>query len=194
MSQNKKILWGSPLPFYWLCDCLAMEEIFEYNGSIAQIAGWAQEMLGYNFIIVHCSYKMMVNVDALNRIYGKRITLYIAYTTYMKQQDIAQRPEAYDASVFKILPSRLLCLHLIPSLHQSILQSLQNSSSPNISAIILTYQHLPPMSYNPQTLSMSHTSTPIQFIQFQHQAFHQHSNYHLLTTALTIASHVTPLL
>ena len=100
MGQNKKHLWGSVVPFYWLCDCLAMKEIFDYSGSIAQVARWAQEMLGYNFVIVHRSNKMMIDVDALNRIYGKRISLYIAFTSYLRNRDEHQRPFAYEPSVF----------------------------------------------------------------------------------------------
>ena len=94
MSQK---LWRLPFPFY--CDCLAMQ-IFGYNGSFAQIARWAQEILGYNNIIVHQSYKIMVNIDAINCIYGKGIALYIAFTAYLKQCYIEQHSEAYDSSVF----------------------------------------------------------------------------------------------
>lgn len=38
MCQNKKFLLGLVHPFYWMYNCLAMKEIFEYNGSISQIA------------------------------------------------------------------------------------------------------------------------------------------------------------
>lgn len=63
-------------------------EIFGYNGSFAQIARLYQ------------SYKMMVNIDAMNCIYGKGIALYIALTAYLKQCYIEQHSEAYDSSVF----------------------------------------------------------------------------------------------
>ncbi|GFH50453.1 hypothetical protein CTEN210_06929 [Chaetoceros tenuissimus] len=103
MCQNKKFLWGLVHPFYWMCDCLAMKEIFEYNGSISQIARWAQEMLGYNFVIVHRPCKMMIDVDALNRFHDKRIALYLAFTGYLKLHDREARPAAYDSSVFASL-------------------------------------------------------------------------------------------
>ncbi|GFH55607.1 hypothetical protein CTEN210_12083 [Chaetoceros tenuissimus] len=41
-EAGTKFLWGLVHPFYWMCDCLAMKEIFKYNGSNSQIARWAQ--------------------------------------------------------------------------------------------------------------------------------------------------------
>ena len=42
ISQNRKFLWGNH--FYWMCDCKAMREILEYDGTIAMISRWAQEL------------------------------------------------------------------------------------------------------------------------------------------------------
>ena len=35
ISQNKRYLWGNH--FYWMCDCVAVKEVLEYNGSIHMI-------------------------------------------------------------------------------------------------------------------------------------------------------------
>ena len=117
MCQNKKFLWGLVHPFYWMCDCLAMKEIFEYNGNISQIARWAQEMLGYNFVIVHHSCKMMIDVDALNRFHDKCIALYLAFTGYLKLHD------RYDPSVFASLRKTTLVAPKtpLPVIHTSAL-------------------------------------------------------------------------
>ena len=47
IGQNKKYLWGSH--FFWMCDCSAIKEVLEYDGTIHMICRWAQELLGYNF-------------------------------------------------------------------------------------------------------------------------------------------------
>ena len=57
IRQNRKFLWGAE--FYWLCDCSAMREILEYDGPIHQIRRWAQELLGYHFLIFHRPARMM---------------------------------------------------------------------------------------------------------------------------------------
>ena len=35
ISQNRHYLWGNK--FWWMCDCAAIKEILEYEGSISQI-------------------------------------------------------------------------------------------------------------------------------------------------------------
>ena len=71
ISQNRKYLWGQH--FFWLCDCLAVKEIIDYSGPIDMILRWSQELLGYNFTIVHRPSQMMVDVDALTRRYDSAI-------------------------------------------------------------------------------------------------------------------------
>ena len=44
-----------------------MKEIFEYDGNIQMICRWAQELLGYQFSVIHHNNRMMFNVDALTR-------------------------------------------------------------------------------------------------------------------------------
>lgn len=42
-------------------------KILEYSGSIYQLKHWRQELLGYEFIIIHCSAAMIGNVDGISR-------------------------------------------------------------------------------------------------------------------------------
>ena len=51
IAQNRRYLWGTH--FYWLCDCLAIKQILDYDGDISIVCRWAQELLGYDFSIVH---------------------------------------------------------------------------------------------------------------------------------------------
>ena len=62
IAQNRKFLWGTH--FYWICDCMAVQEILEYNGNIHVICRWAQELLGYNFTVLHRPAKMMADKEA----------------------------------------------------------------------------------------------------------------------------------
>ena len=53
--------------FYWLCDCSAIKEVLEYNGIIHQLKRWSQELLLFEFFIIHRPRKMMKDVDAISR-------------------------------------------------------------------------------------------------------------------------------
>ena len=99
ISQNKKFLWGTH--FYWICDCMAVQEILEYSGNIHVICRWAQELLGYNFTVLHRPARMMADVDALSRRFGKLIATHLSIAAIMKTRDITNRPFAYDASTFE---------------------------------------------------------------------------------------------
>ena len=48
ISACRKYLWGTQ--FYWLCDCIAVKKVLEYNGSIHQLKRWYQELLAYEFV------------------------------------------------------------------------------------------------------------------------------------------------
>ena len=98
IGQNRRFLWGSH--FWWLCDCSAMTEILEYDGPIAMICRWAQELLGYNFTVVHRPSRMMIDVDALSRRYGTLITTHCIVSSILHGQDVSHRPAAYDRSTF----------------------------------------------------------------------------------------------
>ena len=60
-------------------NCIAIKEILEYSGSISMICKWAQELLGYNFSIIHQSSTMMLDVDTLSRRYGNLIGTHLKY-------------------------------------------------------------------------------------------------------------------
>ena len=65
VRANHKYLWA--IHFYWLGDCSSLQAIFDYSGSQALIRRWAQELLGYNFTILHRPSAMMKDVDAVSR-------------------------------------------------------------------------------------------------------------------------------
>ena len=99
IGQNRKYLWGCH--FYWLCDCSAMKELLEYDGSISMISRWAQELLGYHFTVIHRSARMMRDVDAFSRRFGPMIARHMMIATILSARDRMKRPEAYEASTFK---------------------------------------------------------------------------------------------
>lgn len=87
--------------FYWLCDCSAMHEILEYDGPIRQIRRWAQELLGYHFMIFHRPAYMMQDIDGLNhRFDDLLIEPYLAISQKLRDADQRSRPVAYTASAF----------------------------------------------------------------------------------------------
>ena len=59
ISRLRKYLWGT---FFELCDCNAIKEIFEYNGSIHQLKRWSRELLAYEFDTIHRLAAMMQDV------------------------------------------------------------------------------------------------------------------------------------
>ena len=71
IGQNRNFLWGNF--FYWVCDCAAVKEVLDYEGLISMIKRWAQELLGYQFAVIHRNSKMMKDVDGLNRFYEPEI-------------------------------------------------------------------------------------------------------------------------
>ena len=93
LFPRTKNLWGQH--FYWLCDCAAIKEILEYSDSIYIICRWAQELLGYQFNVIHRSIKMMGDVDALSRKYGLIICSHLQITHILKSGDEKSRPAAY---------------------------------------------------------------------------------------------------
>ena len=98
ISQNRKSLWGAH--FYWLCDCSAVKEILEYEGTIHTVMRWAQELLGYHFTVIHRPATMMADVDALTRRFGKDIATYITIAAIFERQSKKYNPTAYDTSAF----------------------------------------------------------------------------------------------
>ena len=108
IGQNRRFLLGCL--FYWMCDCSAVKEVLEYEGSISYVCRWAQELLGYHFSCVHRSNRMMANVDSLTRRFGKPTAQYLAVAFLLHQNNKEARPSAYDPNNFidnklKQLPS-----------------------------------------------------------------------------------------
>ena len=98
ISHNRHYLWGNNV--WWMCDCAAVKEVLEYEGTISQVSRWSQELLGYQFTIVHRSYKIMMDVDALSRRFGPLIAQHCAIAYMLHSVDTRHRPEAYDDTNF----------------------------------------------------------------------------------------------
>ena len=72
-----KIRWYlSGTHFFWVCDCISLKKIIDYGRTITVVLRWEQELLGYNFSNIHCTYKMMKEVDALSMQHGKSLVLH----------------------------------------------------------------------------------------------------------------------
>ena len=65
ISRLRKYLWG--ILFYWLCDCNEIKEVLKYNDSIHRLKRWSQELLEYEFVIVHRLAAIMKDVDSISR-------------------------------------------------------------------------------------------------------------------------------
>ena len=105
IAQNKKFLWGHH--FYWLCDCNTVQEVLDYDGSIHMIKRWSQELLGYQFSVVHRPAKMMTDVDALGRQFSPDIAEHLRISTLLHSIDKSARNPAYDPATFKTQPTRI---------------------------------------------------------------------------------------
>lgn len=96
IAQLRQYLWGSH--FYWVCDCSAVKEILECDGPIHQLRRWSQELMGYDFTVVHCPARLMRDVDALSR--GRHLDKYVAQyeviATSLRTNDASDRPAAYS--------------------------------------------------------------------------------------------------
>ena len=86
--------------FYWICDCIAVKEILEYTGSIHQLRRWSQELLGYEFAIIHRAARMMKDVDGLSCHIDVLIHRYLIQAHDMQLVDITKRPYAYSFDSF----------------------------------------------------------------------------------------------
>ena len=86
--------------FYWICDCIAMKEILEYTGSIHQLCRWSQELMGYEFAIIHHAARMMKDVDDLSRHIDVIIHRYLIQAHDIHLVDISKQPYAYSFDSF----------------------------------------------------------------------------------------------
>ena len=100
ISQNRRFLWGTH--FYWMCDCKAIKEILDYNGPIAMMCRWAQELLGYHFSILHRSARMMIDVDGLSRRFGAIIAQHLCVAALLYKYDVMKRPDAYNQDLSEV--------------------------------------------------------------------------------------------
>ena len=64
------------------------------------VCRWAQELLGYQFTVVHRPNHMMVDVDALTRRYGPLVAMHCMVSTILHHRDIQHNPLAYEHSTF----------------------------------------------------------------------------------------------
>ena len=65
IGQNCRYLWGSH--FYWITDCNSLKALFDYDGPNALLCWWSQELLSYNFTIIHHPSRMMKDVNTISR-------------------------------------------------------------------------------------------------------------------------------
>ena len=61
---------------------------------------WAQELLGYQFIIVHEPNQMMAGMDSLTRRYGPLTAMHCMVLPILHQLDTFTRPLAYESAKF----------------------------------------------------------------------------------------------
>ena len=67
------------------------------------VFGWAQELLVYQFTIIHISTNMMVYVDDITRRFGNLISHHIAIAALLRSHNQAKHPRAYAATKFSNL-------------------------------------------------------------------------------------------
>ena len=59
-----------------------MSEVLEYDGDIAMVSRWAQELLGYHFSVLQRPYRMMIDVDSFTRRFGQLTSQYVMQLYY----------------------------------------------------------------------------------------------------------------
>ena len=65
-----------------------MKEVLDYNGSIHQLKLRSQELLAYEFAIIHQPSKMMEDVDAVSRYINTIINKYLFTALLMRKIDV----------------------------------------------------------------------------------------------------------
>ena len=86
--------------FYWICDCFAIKKILEYDGSIPMICRWAQELLGYQFSVLHRNNRTTADVDVLTRRFGPLIAEHYCIAAILHRRDGYRRPLTYERTCF----------------------------------------------------------------------------------------------
>ena len=90
---------------------------------------WAQELLGYQFSILHRSARMMIDVDGLTRRFGSVVALHHCVAALLHKLDQTKCPAAYDMefvdspALTKIAPSVLMMQQPIPVLTAAVVHA-----------------------------------------------------------------------
>ena len=95
--------------FNWMFDCNAIKEIIEYDGSIHQLKRWTQELLAYEFVIIHRVAAMMKDVDSISRCVDPLVHQYNMTAIRLHSEDITKHPFAYSFDVFYSLHQPTSC-------------------------------------------------------------------------------------
>ena len=109
IATCRKYFWG--ILFYWICDCSAIKEVLEYDGSIHRLKRWAQELLAYKFVCIHRPNKMMKDVDSICRHIDPLIHRYLVNASTSK--DILSRSFAYNFDFFHVVLTHVMFHKLI---------------------------------------------------------------------------------
>ena len=72
----------------------------EYSDNIRHLRRWSQELLGYEFTIIHRVARMMKDVDGSSRHIDVLIHRYLTQAARMRADDVAQRPSVYSCDTF----------------------------------------------------------------------------------------------
>ena len=72
-------------------DCNTIKEILEYNGSIRQLKQLSQELLKYEFFIIHRVCRIMTNDDDVFCYVDPLLYQYTINATYLHTYDITTR-------------------------------------------------------------------------------------------------------
>ena len=67
------------------------------------IKRWAQEILGYQFTVIHRNAKMMKDFEILNRFYEPEIAEFLKVAAILRSDDSKKRPDAYNRTNFSEL-------------------------------------------------------------------------------------------
>ena len=119
----------------------------EYTGSIHQLRRWSQELLGYEFAIIHRASSMMKDIDGLSRHIDVLIHRYLIQASCMYIVDRTTRPFAYtfdssvacsnprrvttsDTTIFTAVSSPLPLFQLFITLHFTLLPHLFSNHLP----------------------------------------------------------------
>jgi hypothetical protein len=101
-----RYLFGTHL--FWLCDRDAVKKLFEYDNPIPQLKRWGQEMLGYNFTLLHRSCCNMGDVDAINHQYDNTlIRAYMSKGATLHNASMLIHPESYAFPSLRYLTKKL---------------------------------------------------------------------------------------